>query len=83
MGIVPAPGVQILRLVNIESQLTRFEYPGLQASLPGRPQVPGEAIGAEMQLDRVRRGADQRVDPHVVSVRSDRYTRMLQVGCLQ
>ena len=51
VGIVPAPGVQILRLINIESQFTRFEYAGDQARAPraartfifGRPQQTAAA----------------------------------------
>src|SRR3569833_1442447 len=54
VGIVPAPGVQILRLVNIESQYPGIEYPHLQAPFPRHPHVLGEAVGAKVGLDSVR-----------------------------
>src|SRR5438445_1072090 len=52
-AIVPAPGVQILRLVNIESQFTGFEDPRLEAMFLGRTQVCGEAVWTESQADGI------------------------------
>ncbi len=80
VGIVPAPGVQILRLVNIESQFTGFENPARQAPLLRHPQVLREALGAKAEANCIRRRADQGVGPDVMPIGHDRHARMLQVG---
>ncbi len=82
-AIVPAPGVQILRLVNIESQFTGFEGPRFEAMVLGGTQVLGEAVWTEAQTDGMGRRAHQRVGSDMMAVGDDRYAPFLQVGTLQ
>jgi hypothetical protein len=81
-AIVPAPGVQILRLVNIESQFTRFEDPRLEAMFLGRTHVRGKAVWTEAQADRIGRRAHQRVGSDMTAVGDYRHAPLLQVGSL-